>query len=155
MKLQVVRFSSSVESTSGALYVLEEEGRKFLCYTLEDEHRDIKLRGETRIPAGTYKIEYRTEGGFHAKYSKRFQDIHKGMLHIIDVPNFDYILIHCGNTDKHTAGCLLVGDTQHNNMVHEKGFVGQSTLAYKRIYPIIAKALDKDEEVYITYTDFD
>ena len=73
------------------------------------------------------------------------------MLHVTNVPNFEYILIHCGNTDEHTAGCLLVGDSQENNQIQENGFIGKSTQAYKRIYPKIAKALDCGEEVTITY----
>ena len=156
MKLEVLRFSSGKDSTSGALFNVNKDNEKeFLCYTLEDEYRDSKKYGETRIPAGTYKIQFRTVGGFHAKYSARFYDIHKGMLHIVDVPGFDFILIHCGNTDEHTAGCLLVGDTQNNNVVEEDGFIGRSTAAYKRIYPTIAKALEQGEEVTITYIDFD
>lgn len=154
MKLEVLRFSSGKDSTSGLLFDVSND-RKFLAYTLEDEYRDNKVYSETRIPAGTYKIRLRTEGGFHAKYSKRFQDIHKGMLHIVDVPGFDYILIHCGNTDEHTAGCLLVGDTQNNNMVEEDGFIGRSTAAYKRIYPSIAEALEQGKEVTIEYIDYD
>ncbi len=154
MKLEVLRFSSGRDSTSGALFSVVEGVRTFLCYTLEDEYRDNKVYSETRIPAGIYEIRFRTVGGFHAKYSKRFQDIHKGMLHIVDVPGFDYVLVHCGNTDEHTAGCLLVGDTQNNNMVEEDGFIGRSTAAYKRIYPKIAKALEQGEEVTITYIDY-
>ena len=77
-----------------------------------------------------------------------------GMLEILDVPNFTYVLIHCGNTDEDTAGCLLVGDTQNNNNVTEDGFIGSSTNAYKRIYKEIAKAVEKEEEVTITYRDF-
>jgi len=154
MKLEVLRFSSGKDSTSGALFSVVEGVKTFLCYTLEDEYRDNKVYSETRIPAGIYEIRFRTVGGFHAKYSKRFQDIHKGMLHIVDVPGFDYILVHCGNTDEHTAGCLLVGDTQNNNMVEEDGFIGRSTAAYKRIYPKIAKALEQGEEVTITYIDY-
>ena len=46
-----------------------------------------------------------------------------GMLHVLDVPNFKYILIHCGNTDEDTAGCLLLGDTQENNLVKKDGFI--------------------------------
>ena len=76
------------------------------------------------------------------------------MLHIVDVPNFEYILIHCGNTDEHTAGCLLVGDTQENNNIKTNGFIGKSTIAYMRIYPPIAKALESGEEVTISYRDF-
>ena len=154
MKLEVLRFSSGKDSTSGALFSVVEGVKTFLCYTLEDEYRDNKVYSETRIPAGIYEIRFRTVGGFHAKYSKRFQDIHKGMLHIVDVPGFDYILIHCGNTDEHTAGCLLVGDTQNNNVVEEDGFIGRSTAAYKRIYPKIAKALERGEEVTIEYIDY-
>lgn len=154
MKLEVLRFSSGKDSTSGALFSVVEGVKTFLCYTLEDEYRDNKVYSETRIPAGIYEIRFRTVGGFHAKYSKRFQDIHRGMLHIIDVPGFDYILVHCGNTDEHTAGCLLVGDTQNNNMVEEDGFIGRSTAAYKRIYPKIAKALEQGEKVTIEYIDY-
>lgn len=152
MKLEVLRFSSGEDSTSGLLFDISN-GREFLAYTLEDEHRDSKKYGETRIPAGIYKIQLRTVGGFHQKYSTRFYDIHKGMLHITDVPGFEYILIHCGNTDEHTHGCLLVGDTQNNNMVEEDGFIGRSTAAYKRIYAPIAKALEQGEEVTIKYID--
>jgi len=154
MKLEVLRFSSGKDSTSGALFSVDNGIKKFLCYTLEDEYRANKKYGETRIPAGTYKIQLRTVGGFHQKYSTRFHTIHKGMLHIVNVPNFDYVLIHCGNTDEHTAGCLLVGDTQNNNMVEEDGFIGRSTAAYKRIYPKVAKALEEGEEVTITYKDY-
>jgi hypothetical protein len=73
------------------------------------------------------------------------------MLHVLDVPNFEYILIHCGNTDEHTAGCLLVGDSQENNQITKDGFIGKSTQAYKRIYSDIANAIDCGEEVTITY----
>ena len=75
------------------------------------------------------------------------------MLHVLNVPGFEYILIHCGNTDEHTAGCLLVGDSQENNQITEDGFIGKSTQAYKRIYPMIAKAIRKKEEVTIEYKD--
>lgn len=155
MRLEVVRFSSQSDSTSGLLFEINDLGKHFLCYTLEDERRALKVRGETRIPAGTYQIGFRREGGFHGKYNKRFPGLHKGMLHILDVPNFEYVLIHTGNTDEHTAGCLLVGDSQENNVVIKDGFIGKSTNAYKRIYPNIAKALEKDEEVTIKYTDYD
>jgi len=155
MKLEVLRFSSQTDSTSGLLFEVTDIKRHFLCYTLEDERRALKVRGETRVPAGTYKIELRNEGGFHQKYTKKYPGIHRGMLHIIDVPNFEYILIHTGNTDEHTAGCLIVGDAQENNLLLPDGFVGKSVNAYKRIYPSIAKAISQGEEVTITYIDYD
>tara|TARA_B110000858_G_scaffold175829_1_gene209547 strand:+ start:654 stop:1121 length:468 start_codon:yes stop_codon:yes gene_type:complete len=155
MKLEVLRFSSQVDSTSGLLFEVTDIKRHFLCYTLEDERRAFKVKGETRVPAGTYKIELRTEGGFHGRYSKKYPGVHVGMLHIQDVPNFEYILIHTGNTDEHTAGCLIVGDAQENNKIIADGFVGKSVNAYKRIYPSIAKAIQQGEEVTITYIDHD
>ncbi len=162
MELEVIRISSGTDSTNGILLELDRtanaphaEGyrckRTFLAYTLEDEQRNKKVYGETRIPNGTYKLGLRKTGGYHAKYSKRFSDIHIGMLHVTNVPGFEYILIHCGNTDEHTAGCLLVGDSQENNQITKDGFIGKSTQAYKRIYPRIAEAIDCGEKVTITY----
>ena len=106
MDLEVIRFSSGTDSTNGILLEVNKhapaphaEGfrckRTFLAYTLEDEYRSEKKYGETRIPNGTYKLALRKTGGYHQKYSKRFPDIHVGMLHVTDVPNFEYILIHC------------------------------------------------------------
>jgi len=155
MKLEVIRFSSQADCTHGLLFELTDVGRNFLCYTLEDERRALKVKGETRIPAGIYNIELRKEGGFHGRYSKKYPDIHIGMLHIVDVPNFEYILIHTGNTDEHTAGCLIVGDSQENNVILKDGFVGKSVNAYKRIYPRIAKAIEKKDSVTISYIDYD
>ena len=153
MKLQVLRFSSESDSTNGLLFDVTE-GVKFLAYTLEDEKRDEKVMSETRIPAGTYEVKLRTEGGHHNKYSSRYGSMHKGMLWLQDVPNFKWILIHCGNTDEHTAGCLLVGDSQENNQIKENGFIGSSSNAYKRIYPSIAEAVE-NEKVTIEYIDID
>lgn len=154
MKLEVLRISSQSDSTNGILFDTTN-GRKFLAYTLEDEYRETKVKGETRIPAGTYKIKLRKEGGFHGKYTTKYGSMHKGMLHVQDVPGFDYILIHTGNTDEHTDGCLLVGNTQTENIGTKDGFIGSSVNAYKRIYPPIAKELEDGGDVEITYVDFD
>ena len=64
MKLKVLRFSSEKDSTHGLLFEENDLGNRFLCYTLEDEARALKVRGETRVPAGVYNIELRKEGGF-------------------------------------------------------------------------------------------
>ena len=149
MKLKLFRISSQEDSTNGILYIDD----KFACYTLEDEQRKIKVKHETAIPLGIYEIKFRTVGGFHAKYTKRYGAMHKGMLELQDVPNFDYILIHTGNTDEHTSGCILVMDNQENNILIKDGFGGKSTQAYKRIYPMIASALTRNEKVTIEILD--
>jgi len=155
MNLEVVRFSSESDSTSGLLFDTTGGKRKFLAYTLEDEYREEKVMHETRIPAGTYEITLRTVGGFHTKYTERYGEMHKGMLWVRNVPGFEYILIHTGNTDEHTSGCLLLGDTQTNNQIKKGGFTGSSTQAYKRVYPPIAEILNSGGNVNITYTDYD
>ena len=155
MNLEVLRFSSEEDSTSGLLFDITDGKRKFLAYTLEDEYREEKEMHETRIPAGTYKVTLRTVGGFHTRYTEKYGDMHKGMLWVRDVPGFEYILIHTGNTDEHTSGCLLLGDSQTNNQIKEDGFIGSSVQAYKRVYPPIAKVLEDGGTVNITYTDFD
>jgi len=157
MKLEVLRISSQKDSTNGILFDVTGGQRKFLCYTLEDEFRPLeqKVMGETRIPAGTYKITLRTVGGFHGRYKARYGDMHKGMLWVRNVPGFEYILIHSGNTDEHTAGCLLVGDTQNENIKKSDGFIGSSRTAYERIYGPIAKALESGKSVTIEYIDYD
>ena len=154
MKLEILRFNSSNDFTSGILFDVSNNKRKFLCYTLEDQAQTQKVWGETRIPAGTYNLSLRKEGGFHTRYAAKFGGFHKGMIHVQDVPNYRYILWHTGNTDKHTAGCLLLGDTSQQNITKE-GFIGGSTSAYKRIYPLIANALKKGEQVRVKYIDFD
>ena len=73
----------------------------------------------------------------------------------MNVPNFEYILIHIGNDDSHSAGCLLIGDSQENNIIIKDGCIGKSGNAYKRIYTKIAKALENGERVTIQYIDYD
>lgn len=153
MKLEVVRYSSQSDSTLGMLFDVTE-GRKFLCFTLEDEARETKIKGETRIPAGIYELKLRKEGGYHQRYTKKYGKMHKGMIHVQDVPGFTYILWHTGNTDEHTMGCLLFGDTAQQN-ISKAGFIGASTDAYKRVYPAIASALEAGDEVRVKYTDWD
>lgn len=145
MNIKVLRYNSTNDFTNGLWF----NGCEFRCHTLEDEYRNVKVKGETRIPSGVYEIGYRKEGGFHNRYSKKFGSFHKGMLEIKDVPNFKYILIHIGNTDEDTAGCLLVGNTADT----KKGFIGDSTGAYKEIYKEVTEALDNNEPVTITIMD--
>jgi hypothetical protein len=138
------------------LFEVNQNKRTFLAYTLEDEQRDVKVWGETRIPAGTYKLKLREEGGFHNRYLNKYGNtFHKGMIHVQDVPGFEYILWHTGNTDEHTAGCLILGNTQTNNRIAKDGFVGNSVDAYKFVYSRVAAAIEAELDVEVEYIDFD
>jgi len=148
MKLQVIRTQFGTDATNGLLFI---DGI-FECYTLEDQYQAVKVMHETCIPEGTYDIKFRKTGGFHAKYSERYKNSHYGMLHIQDVPNFTYILIHTGNTDEHTSGCLIVGETQQDLEVSKDGFIGSSSVAYKKMYAKVAGQLLQGKDVTIEYT---
>lgn len=140
MEIRVDRFDHGAEETFGRLYINDE----YYCFTLEDQHRDVKVKGDTRIPAGTYKVALVNSPSFSPRYG------HK-MLWVKDVPNFTGILIHCGNTDADTAGCLLVG--MRIGKINYKRAVLDSKVAYNKIYPIIARAIKIGEDVKITYRD--
>ena len=148
MKLTVVRTQFGTDATNGILLV---DG-VFENYTLEDQYQAVKVMHETCIPEGTYDIKFRTVGGFHSKYSERYGNAHYGMLHLQDVPNFTYILIHAGNTDEHTSGCLIVGETQQDLDISDDGFIGHSGKAYSKLYNKVAKELLLGKEVTIEYT---
>ena len=148
MKLTVVRNQFGTDATNGILLI---DGI-FECYTLEDQYQAVKVMHETCIPEGTYDIEFRKTGGFHAKYTERYKNAHYGMLHIQDVPNFTYILIHTGNTDEHTSGCLIVGETQQDLEISKDGFIGSSAVAYKKMYAKVANQLLQGKKVTIEYT---
>jgi hypothetical protein len=154
MELKVLRLGDNGDTTLGAFYI----NGILKCGTVEDEERAVKVSGETRVPNGKYKVALRKEGGYHQKYTERYGDMHKGMLCIYNKPgwvlendgmSFKYILIHTGNTDEHTAGCLLLNDIIDFNK--DKG--SASGNAYKRFYPEIAAAIEAGEEVTIEYID--
>jgi len=148
VKLQVVRHQFGTDATNGMLFI----NGIFECYTLEDQYQAVKVMHETCIPEGTYKIKFRKTGGFHAKYTERYKNAHHGMLHIQDVPNFTYILIHTGNSDEHTSGCLIIGETQQDLDISKDGFIGSSAVAYKKMYAKVSSELLQGKEVTIEYT---
>lgn len=142
MLIQALRFVSDNDTTASIVAVDD----KFECFGIEDEPRAHKIPSETRIPAGTYPVRVRTHGGFHNRYSEKF-DFHQGMLEICNVPMFTDVLIHIGNDDDDTAGCLLV-----NAGVNTSGpIVGMSsTGAYKKLYShVIQAALDGELHIQI------
>lgn len=148
MEIDAIRYSPGNDDTLGLFFI----DKQFQCYTLEDEFRTKKVMGETRIPAGRYEIKLRTEGSFHQRYSQKFPEFHKGMLHLQNVPGFSFVLIHIGNDEDDTAGCLLVGSSSNTNL-NKNGFIGGSGNAYQLIYPKIANELLLGNQVFITIKD--
>jgi hypothetical protein len=99
MKLTLKRIALKTY-TIGKLYI----GGCYFCDTIEDQVRDFgvngegKIKSETAIPYGSYSVIL--------NYSNRFQQI---MPLLVNVPFFEGIRIHSGNSDKDTSGCILVG----------------------------------------------
>lgn len=129
LNIEHVRFGFGLDSTISRIYLNEE----FECFVLEDEWRIDKIFGETCIPEGTYTIELRDEGGKHQRYLDRFPELHKGMLWIKDIPNFEYVYYHIGNKDEDSLGCPLNGRVPI--MLPDGEFeVARSTEAYLAFY---------------------
>lgn len=134
MKIEVKRFDSGFHDTLGEFFI----NGKFYAFTLEDEKRDVKVKGETCIPVGTYKVVFYNSPSHGPK-----------SLMIDNVPGFKYILIHPGNTEDDTDGCLLVGTMI--GKLNGKRAVLNSKKAFDKIYPVIAAAIESGEEVTIKY----
>ena len=156
IEVVIHRYWSDGHSTNGVMFI-DDENRFAACWTLEDEHRTSKVYAETRIPAGRYRLRLNKNVAapgqpetFHQRYLRRFgPGFHRGMIELVDVPDFTGILIHIGNDEDDTAGCILVGEGT------ERGWVSRSTDAYRRIYPPIALALDRGEVGWIEVMDLD
>src|SRR5574343_864662 len=101
MDLIIKRDRKRDQDTTGVLSEALGSERRFICYILEDRIRDKKVYGSTAIPAGRYEIVM--------MYSPRFG---RELPRLLKVPNFDGILIHPGNDQHDTEGCLLPGSSR-------------------------------------------
>lgn len=130
MELKLVRKIFTNNSTIGELFV---DGA-FECYTLEDKVRDVKIMHETAIPYGRYEVIL--------AFSPRFGRI---LPRLRNVPNYEGVLVHSGNSKDDSSGCILVGQTKAID------WIGKSRDALKALQPKIEAAL-KTEKVFIEIT---
>ena len=138
MELKLVRRWSSPDSTIGELSIAAAAGDSFECFTLEDVVRPAgeKVKGKTAIPEGRYRVTLDPSRKFHGAIKPR--------LH--DVPNFEGILIHEGNTADDSEGCILVGRKRDPDVVRE------SKLALKALQEKLDRAAAAGEAIAITIT---
>lgn len=151
MEIKLKRIARKDAYTIGKMYVNGE----YVCDTLEDKDRGltsnmsvaqicgVKIKGETAIPTGRYLVDMKTVSprfGGRAQYQ-----FCKGRLpRICNVPGYNGVLIHIGNTAKDTDGCILVGE---NKAV---GQVLNSTATFRKLYPILKAADERGEQIWIT-----
>lgn len=149
MKLKLVR-SANVHKPGrayciGHLYI---DGA-FFCDTIEDydrglsqdmsvnKIRSVKVDGATAIPSGTYEIAMNVVSPSYSK--KDFYKVFCGarMPRLLDVPGWSGVLIHPGNDESSSAGCLIVGENK------EVGRVINSRNTWCKLYDVLASAKDK------------
>lgn len=152
MNLILQRFSDNGKSTLGLLF--HKEGKKFLNYTLEDEFREVKVKGETRIPAGYYELKIRKEDTpLTIKHRESYGTWFKYHIEVTNVPNFQGIYIHAGNSDAHTEGCLLVGNSQNNHMTTQGNPLVSSIDGTRRVYELVYPHLEAGGKAFIEIRD--
>lgn len=154
MDFELLRLISGPDATSGILYETDGLTRKAICCIVEDQHQDIKVRSETRIPAGKYELKFR---GSPTPLTTRYRDKYDWFhwhVEIQDVPDFTYVYIHAGYSDDSSAGCLICGEMLVNTLLdkYKDGWTGgreDTESAYKRAYIAIGRAL-KEGKVWLT-----
>ena len=147
-KLLLVRkVESKSNYTSGVLYIAKNNqaatmnGRRIMftqqCDTLEPKWRDLKtqqkVKGQTAIPEGEYKIVMSPSAKFH-----------RNMPYLKNVPQFEGIMIHPGNTVKDTMGCILVGVKSGTGLL-------VSRITFEKIMKILNSEDDNTIEIIDTY----
>ena len=139
MNITLKRDPTTEDGTFGKLYI---DG-VYACETLEDEVREVegqsvkewKIAGETAIPRGRYRLLI--------TWSPRFK---RELPLLIDVPGFDGVRIHAGNTELDTEGCILVG-SERGGAVLQK-----SRVALSELIGDLDEALRGGEECWIEIT---
>lgn len=130
MRLRLERAEAGRIATLGNLYVDDI----FCCHTLEDVVREpgVKIPGETAIPYGTYPVVI--------TWSPRFEC---RLPLIADVPGFEGIRIHPGNTTADTDGCILVGEEIDGDRLVN------SRAAFNRLFPVLDEAQSRHEQILL------
>ena len=150
MEIVNTRIASDNESTLGLLTVND---KKF-SFVIEDEHRDKKVKGETRIPAGKYLVKFRKQltpltKKYRAKYP--WFTYH---LELQGVPNFKYVYIHIGNFESSTDACQVVGNKAgFDGSNHFRNF--ESVDNFRRLYLLICEAIENGDGVWYEIVDLD
>lgn len=147
MELLLKRIAKKQNYTVGDLYIdgkwfsntLEDKDRGLTQNMTEEEISKIKVYGSTAIPTGKYKIDMNTVS---PKFKNRpWAKQWNGKLpRLKSVPGYEGVLIHVGNTQKDTLGCILVGENKI------KGQVINSTTTFNKLM----KLLTKEEDITIT-----
>lgn len=139
--IDIDRIYQPGDATIGLMKINNEP----LAFTLEDIHRDVKVAGGTRIPAGRYEVKYRkVMSDMTTRYRSKYPWF-SWHLHLQDVPGFENVYIHIGNYPKNTEGCILVAKS---HIIGEPS-IQNSTPIFKKLYLGIKAAFIDGHRVFI------
>jgi hypothetical protein len=127
--MKMIRVASNKDESLTILYVRN----KIDSFIIEDEHREVKVKGETRLRPGIHPLKVRTSNStMNEQYKKKFPGWHKGMIEII-TPDFKDTYLHIGNKEVDTMGCPLPNAIAY---IDSAGRITgrESTVAYERMY---------------------
>lgn len=150
MEILSKRLYNTNESTLALLLF----NNKPFGFIIEDEPRAVKVKGETRIPAGRYKLGIRYENTpltLKSRQNKYYKCWFKYFIEVLDVPDFSNIYFHIGNNESHTAGCQIGAK---NATVYNGEFICKNSSAMiKEFYEVVYPLLEQGKEVYYTIID--
>ena len=147
MEIRVRRIALKDKYTIGKMYINGE----YFCDCCEDKVRDLdneaKVPNKTAIPYGTYEITLDVQSSKYSNFEKYpWAKEYNGYIpRLTNVPLFLGVLIHPGNDEQDTSGCLLVGE---NKVV---GKVINSTKTFHRLmHEYLIPAKNRGEKINIT-----
>lgn len=150
MKLQLKRIAKKTDYTIGKLYIDGE----YFCDTIEDKDRGLsssmpiseinrlKVQSQTAIPTGVYGVLLNQVS---PRFSQKemYKSISGKLPRLVNIPGFNGVLIHIGNTEFDTSGCIIVGQNK------QVGKVINSKETFFKLYPILQEAEHRNEDIII------
>ncbi|EAL6002315.1 hypothetical protein GHZ00_07085 [Campylobacter coli] len=138
MKIKIIRRYTGKTCVIGKFKVFNDDDKLlFECFSLEEDKEGLESGKDLRIPEGNYNLKRHSPSRFENTLRSITKKDDDTMINVFNekVPFDRHILIHWGNTDKDTKGCILLGLTKDNN----NESVGQSRQACKEFYDLMYK----------------
>ncbi|EDB2812015.1 hypothetical protein F9S17_04205 [Campylobacter jejuni] len=149
MKITINRRYTGKTCVIGKFKVLDDDDKiLFECFSLEEDKEGLESGKDLRIPTGVYNLKRHSPSRFENTLRSITKKDDDTMINVYndEVPSSRAILIHWGNTDKDTEGCILLGLTKDNN----NESIGQSRQACKEFYDLMHGKNLEDIKLEIT-----
>ncbi|EPN6821091.1 DUF5675 family protein [Campylobacter coli] len=149
MKIKIIRRYTGKTCVIGKFKVFNDDDKLlFKCFSLEEDKEGVERNKDLRIPEGIYDLKRHSPSRFENTLRSITKKDDDTMINVFNekVPFDRHILIHWGNTDKDTKGCILLGHTKDNN----NESIGQSRQACKEFYDLMYGKNLEDIKLEIT-----